>query len=249
MLPPYVFLTKAIEQIPALKLPLEALGFIVIEMPCFEIQGITYDPRFAEMCQIQKDRWFFTSPNAVKHAKTLGFDFSDKKFAAIGLATECALIQENVLQQVIMTAPKPYTSESFLRLISNNHYGQNWALITGCGGRGILKPALEKKAILVDVFEVYTRRPCQIDIHQINLCLKNDPTPQKHYCVITSEDAFNNLIKNTMNLSFDLNSLNFLTSSERLLTILKCHGIKHVFLAKSALNTDIIDYLKDIISI
>ncbi len=248
MLPPHIFLTKAADQIAALKQPLEALGFIVIEMPCFEIQAIPLDLHLAKICHIQQDRWFFTSPNAVRFAKALGFNFTNKQFAAIGFATQSALVKENVPQHTIITAPEPYTSEAFLSLISSNYSGQRWALITGCGGRGILKPALQEKAISVDLFEVYMRHACQIDVHQINLCLEKDNTPQKHYCVITSEFAFNNLINSANVESIDLNCLNFLTSSERLLAILKRHGLHHVFLAKSALNSDIVSHFKNKIS-
>ncbi|PWD86858.1 hypothetical protein DC081_01930 [Ignatzschineria cameli] len=219
----------------------------------FDLPGITIaDPQdlqaaLADLAQVSTyDYLLFTSPNSVRFAKKLGLQFDKiKGFISIGSGTERAL-QPYIEGKESITAPKPYTSEALVQTLKeHNIAGKRILIISGEGGRRLLDKAINDLQGFGKYCDVYRReapREEMLDLKPILEFKTQSPStdsPKRLYLVISSQEAFNNLLpildRHQLRAQID----GVFVGSERLENIVKSEGFERVIVARSALEKDL----------
>ncbi len=217
-------------------------GYSAFDLPGILIVPTRYQKKAMEELNRAKeyDYCLFTSPNSVKFGRRLKLDFSQiKAFISIGSGTEKAL-KPYLHHKEIITAPKPYTSEALVETLTNHGMkDQSVLIISGEGGRRLLDDAINDLGGHGVYCDVYRREaPLDLDVSAMLDFKKAKPT-RKLYLVISSQEAFNNLLpileKSGLKELID----GVFVGSERLKNIVETADFKKIIVARSALENDL----------
>lgn len=233
---------------------LQASGYTAFDLP-----GIIIAPP-QELAKAQKeldqvseyDYLLFTSPNSVRFAKKLGLSFDKiKGFISIGSGTERAL-EPYLANKESITAPKPYTSEALVETLKAHHIaGKKILIISGEGGRRLLDQAIDDLDGFGKYCDVYRREAPTEEMLNLTPLLSfkdassattsaSTPTSTRSlYLVISSQEAFNNLLPILERHQLRAQIDGIFVGSERLENIVKSEGFERVIVARSALEKDL----------
>ena len=191
----------------------------------------------------QNDYFLFTSPNSVIFAKKLGFKFPvDKGYISIGLGTEKALHAEGITHDVndkIITAPKPYTSEALIETLkSYDLTDQSVLIVSGEGGRRLLGDALTEQGAKTKYVNVYRRvKPKTFALEPVTTYIKEHPV----LLTLTSSEAIDTLLPALQDAELMETIDAVIVGSDRLANHAIDVGFHNPIVAQSALEDDLWD--------
>lgn len=217
-------------------------GFTAFDLPGIHIAPAMDQAKAIEMLSeaSQYNYCLFTSPNSVKFAKQLQFDFQNvQAFISIGSGTERAL-KPYIGQRKVITAPKPYTSEALVKTLQKKGMkDQSVLIISGEGGRRLLDTAINEMGGQGQYCDVYRRiAPENPDIEPI-LKWQTADLAHKLYLVVSSQESFTNLLPFIENHGLKPAINGVFVGSERLKSIVESAGFSNIIVAKSALENDL----------
>ena len=227
---------------------LQTAGFTPFDLPGIIIAP-PQDPKGAKGMLEQVSRYdylLFTSPNSVRFAKKLGLTFEAVRgFISIGSGTEKEL-QPYIGDKESITAPKPYTSEALVKTLKEHNIADKKVLIiSGEGGRRLLDKAINDLGGFGQYCDVYRREAPTEEMLDLEPLLNFKAEYSQHtpkgslYLVISSQEAFNNLLPILEQYQLRAQIDGVFVGSERLENIVKSEGFERVIVARSALEIDL----------
>lgn len=211
-------------------------AFIV---PCLEI----HDPLDIETAQkecaelsAEADYWAFTSPNAVEYAQKFGLDFGlNKPCISIGSGTT-KLLQQLTTADVIQ-GEKPYTTEKLLEALSQySLVDQKVSIFSGEGGRRLLENAINDMGAHAHYVDVYRRTQTEnIDVTEVVEYGQSHPI----VILVSSQEAFDAYHHALIALDSNFAKYTLIVASNRLAHYVRTLGYHNIFIADSAVSTDL----------
>jgi len=185
---PVVLITRPATQQSAFSDGCRDLGFSVSLLPCLQILPCKTDKGYLDRLLEDHTTVLFTSANAVHSAHGIrAFPWPKLHIHAIGAASAKAL--EQYQQVVALTPQSPFNSEAYIEQLGNAP-PESLLIIKGCGGRGVIEPALVDLGWHVSVLDVYERVRPDLLSDDINAIFASSAPD---IISVTSDEVLNNL--------------------------------------------------------
>lgn len=200
-----VLATRPARQNRGLCRKLEAAGAVAVTMPLLEILPADDSAAVRELLGAagEYDWAIFTSPNAVEYATALAPPAAcwPARVAAVGQGSAQTLVAAGIADDVLIPG-QGFTSEHLLAEQQlQSVTGARVLLVSGEGGRDVLRQTLAQRGARVDRAEVYRRRPVDIEAQTLRTNLA-----QCDVAVVTSSGALAHLLE-TAHAAGAVNSL------------------------------------------
>ena len=234
-----VVITRPKEQSEFLIQAIQKNNGTAFSVPCIEIQD-PIDPELArkECTEIADDAdyWAFTSPNSVEYALKFGINFSDNK-PCISIGSGTTKLLKQLTTAEIIQGEKPYTTEKLLEALQSiDLTNQKVSIFSGEGGRRLLENAMNAQDANAHYVDVYRRVPVQnIDITKAVEYSQNHPL----VIFVSSQEAFGAYHQVAIEQDTKAFEHTLIVASERLATFVTQLGYQKVYIAKSAVSTDL----------
>lgn len=234
-----VLVTRPKHQAESLCALLNLNNLLPISMPTLKI--VSVEPQALDLSEITMMIW--TSPNAVRcmPAAWVGEIHKHPNLTLIpmGEGTQKALAELGLRVDYI---PPPGTNSELLfqTLSERGALNQNIAIVTGFSGRGVLALSLSKAGASITEYFVY-RRETPNDV-PFEALLADWIDADRSVAIFTSSQSFDNLLQEISNPSrVNLLTNPIVVASERIRDHLETKEAKQLWLASSALESDLVD--------